>query len=243
MANPKRLRCTVSRIIRHDDRVSSVRLAPRSKAPSFRPGQFLHLALDPFDPTLGFWPESRVFSIASATNETDLLIVYAVKGPFTRRMWTELEVGKEIWVKLPFGQFTMEAEAQGRMVLVAGGTGITPYVSFVSSLLPDPAPVDVTLVYGVRKPELVIFDDVLKEAVERLDGFRLKLLIEEGAQGYTKLPAGPGRLSLDAVLEPMAGSDSATVYLSGPQEMIRILRDGLTAAGVAPDRIRIDEWE
>ena len=74
----------------HGERVYTVDLEPSMAVPRFTPGQFLHLALDPYEPD-GFWPESRVFSIASSPEERDRLsITYAVKGAFTTRMEREL---------------------------------------------------------------------------------------------------------------------------------------------------------
>ena len=52
----QKLRCVVDRVVDHGERVYTVALRPERPAPRFRAGQFLHLALDPYDPT-GFWPE------------------------------------------------------------------------------------------------------------------------------------------------------------------------------------------
>src|SRR5512137_1921961 len=107
---PQKLRCEVSEVIDHGERVYSVLLAPEKPAPRFLPGQFLHLALDPFRPG-DFWPDSRVFSIANSPAERDRLrITYAVKGAFTARMEAELAAGREAWVKLPYGEFTIAGD-------------------------------------------------------------------------------------------------------------------------------------
>ncbi len=64
MPNPKRVKCRVGDVRYHSESVSSVYLSPLSSLPKFKSGQFLHFTLDDFDPSSGFWPESRVFSIA-----------------------------------------------------------------------------------------------------------------------------------------------------------------------------------
>jgi ferredoxin-NADP reductase len=61
----RKIPCMVRDIADHGERVYTVVLEPSSAVPRFKPGQFLHLALDPYDGS-GFWPESRVFSIASS---------------------------------------------------------------------------------------------------------------------------------------------------------------------------------
>ena len=119
--------------------------------PQFKPGQFLHLALDPYEPG-GFWPESRVFSIASSPTERDrLAITYAVKGAYTTRMERELAPGSSVWVKLPYGEFVVDPARDA--VLFAGGTGITAFTAFLSRSRPERAAV--LLFYGARTQEPV----------------------------------------------------------------------------------------
>src|SRR3954453_16580670 len=99
MAAAQKLACVVERIAGHGEGVYTVTLTPAAAAgaarplPRFRAGQFLHLALAPYDPT-GFWPESRVFSIASSPEARESVrITYAVHGRFTERMERELVEG------------------------------------------------------------------------------------------------------------------------------------------------------
>src|SRR5664280_3730978 len=141
----------------HGEHVYTVELEPTMSVPRFRPGQFLHLALDPPQPG-GFWPESRVFSIASSPRERDrLAITYAVKGAFTARMERELAPGRTVWVKLPYGEFVVDPGTDA--VLFAGGTGVTAFTAFLQSLQPDQA-ARVLLFYGARKPNLFVYGPV-----------------------------------------------------------------------------------
>src|SRR3990172_13033598 len=104
------LRCRVTRIVDHGERVYSVFLEPENPAPRFLPGQFLHLALDEYAPD-GVWPDSRSFSIAGATDDgTGLSITYAVKGEFTNRMESELSPFREVWIDMPHGEFVVSTE-------------------------------------------------------------------------------------------------------------------------------------
>ena len=125
MANPIKLKCTVLSIINHDDIVSTITLKPSSCLLNFQPGQFIHLSFDNYDPTGGFWPESRVFSITSLPTDPEITLAYAVKGAFTKRMSDEIQIGKEFWIKLPYGLFSLTITSQEEVIFVAGGTGIT----------------------------------------------------------------------------------------------------------------------
>src|SRR5438046_208202 len=129
MAVVQRLACQVERLIQHGGRVYTIVLRPERPAPVFRPGQFLHLALDPYDAT-GFWPESRVFSIASSPTERNrLCITYSAAGRFTTRMEAELAEGRHVWVKMPYGEFVVRKTTD--VALFAGGTGITAFTDFL----------------------------------------------------------------------------------------------------------------
>ena len=91
-------------------------------------GQFLHLAIDEYDPSMQ-WPDSRCFSMQSAPAEDVIRITYAAKGQFTNRMKQLLEVGKEVTLKLPYGDLFSQEHNKTNTVFIAGGTGITPYLS------------------------------------------------------------------------------------------------------------------
>ena len=148
MATPQKIRCQVKSIIDHDAHVYTVDLKPERLIPRFKPGQFLHLALDDYDPS-GFWPESRVFSIASPPNQRERLsITYSVQGHFTSRMEKELEEGKLIWIKMPYGEFVVQDS--GDVVLFAGGTGITAFTAFIDGLNQE-FPYKIYLAYGAMK--------------------------------------------------------------------------------------------
>jgi ferredoxin-NADP reductase len=248
MSMPRKIRCTVERIIDHGGRVYTVDLAPAAPAPSFRPGQFLHLTVDDYDPA-AFWPESRVFSIASSPNERRRLrICYSVKGRYTTRMEERLKVGSEVWTKLPYGDFVIEDA--GDAVLIAGGTGISAFTAFVEALIPQPGR-GVWLVYGARDPSLWLFRDLLLKQLANVPNFHLALFAETADGGWPKemmaLPRPPrcltGRISLDQVWTEAAEPAGKVFYLSGPPIMLTTLGQQLQARGVPPERIRTDAWE
>jgi ferredoxin-NADP reductase len=226
-------------------------MRPESRIPSFKPGQFLHLTLDEFDPTTGFWPESRVFSIASGVDEECLEIVYSVKELYTSRMERELAVGRSVWLKLPYGSFIISqlAESGRAVVLIAGGTGVTPFIPFIrGAMLGDAGPNKrkIVLHYGVRSSGMLLYTDFLCSAVQSLPGFQWKVWVEEGESvtvgADVPLVQKRGRLDPDVVLHEDGGT-YATYFLSGPPAMIQCFQRRLGELGVGADRIRIDEWE
>jgi ferredoxin-NADP reductase len=234
----RKLRCRVERVVAHGERVYTVALRPERLAPRFRAGQFLHLALDPYDPS-GFWPESRVFSIASPPAERNTIrLTYAVHGRFTARMEREAVEGAEIWIKMPYGEFTIEGGHD--VVMFAGGTGVTAFTAF----LEEARPADdhsITLAYGARTAALLIYRDVVERCASRSPALSVIYFVEDEPGA----PAGAihGRVSVDTVWRRLARPLSARYYISGPPPMLKGIAGDLRARDVAPEAIHIDAWE
>jgi ferredoxin-NADP reductase len=226
----RKIRCVVAGITDHSERVYTVELEPSVAVPPFKAGQFLHLALGPYDGA-GFWPESRVFSIASSPRTSDqLTITYAVKGAFTTRMERELVPGATVWAKLPYGEFTIDLAKDA--VLFAGGTGVTAFTAFLQSLTPDVGS-RVLLFYGARTPDLFVYGPLVQACAQEFPALTSTLVCEE-TQG--RLDVGAAWPAISALLDPV-------FYLSGPPAMLDALTKQLREVDVPPERIKTDAWE
>ena len=245
MAVTQKLGCVVERIVSHGERVYTLALRPERRVPRFRAGQFLHLALDPYDPT-GFWPDSRAFSIASPPAQRDSVrITYAVHGQFTARMESELAEGRQVWIKMPYGDFVIES--QGDVVLFAGGTGVTAFTAFLEDL-PGPTPQSVMLAYGARTAPLLIYRDVVERCVDRVPSLEVIYLVEDdGGSGATpahdRVRWSSGRVSVSTVWPRLRNPFEASYYISGPPPMLRGIGADLRARNISPEAIHIDAWE
>jgi ferredoxin-NADP reductase len=226
----RRIACVVRDVTDHGERVYTVNLGPSMPIPSFKPGQFLHLAIDPYDGA-GFWPESRVFSIASSPRERDrLTITYAVKGTFTTRMERELVPGARVWAKLPYGEFVVDSRTDA--VLFAGGTGVTAFTAFLQSLTPD-LESRVLLLYGARTADLFVYGALAQARAREIASLKSQLVCEETQ----------GRLEVDAAWPAIAQLRDPVFYLSGPPPMLDALTMQLRHREIPPERIRTDAWE
>ena len=235
MATPVKIKATVEQVVKHTDSVVSYRLTPQGRVPKFHPGQFLHLTLDAYSPDRQ-WPESRVFSIAACPSERTqrLDVTISVKGRYTRRIYETLAKGDECWLKLPYGEFLFPADRQ--LVLIAGGVGITPYLSLLKKMLEEKSEQSVSLCYGVRSADTYLFGDLLSRCETELPHFRKAVTCEDGS-----VPGNRGILNIDAI--HAATPHNALFYLSGPPAMIQSFRARLLELGVENECIRVDDWE
>jgi len=258
MANPVKLKAVVTHLQQFGKDTYQVRFKPQSTIPKFKAGQFLHLAIDEYDPMGGFWPESRVFSIASAPGSQEIEILYSVKGHYTARMEHELFVGREVWLKFPYGSFIIDniVHENQDVVLVAGGTGISPFLSYLE-LRSNPNSVvtssyssssnsnRIILYYGVRENELLVALDGIS-IWSGVSAFTAHIFVENGNpifQNKENVSFEKGRLNIDRIFKDSCILTNPVFFLSGPPAMIFSFKHQLLDYGVSPDNIAIDEWE
>ena len=234
---PHKIRCLVTEILAHGEQIYSLFLKPEVPTPHFLPGQFLHLALDEYKPG-DFWPDSRTFSIASSPAERQLLrITYAVKGNFTSRMEAELREGSQVWVKMPYGEFTISADRD--VCLLAGGTGVTAFTAYLAGL-DGTISRQVHLFYGARRPVLLIYRALVEAAALRCPNIHVHYFAEQDSDGTD---CQPGWFEAERVFGSLLEPLSLTYYLAGPPDMIRTLTAGLRQCGLALEQIISDAWE
>lgn len=195
----------------------------------FYPGQFLHLALEEYDPSSN-WPESRCFSMQTPPESDKLKITFAIKGEFTKRMADTLQTGTRVTLKLPYGDLFTQSHDKTKSVFIAGGTGITPFLSlfahtsFESYSQPK-------LYAGFRTKEMNIYSDELTIANTINPGLTISSIYEDES----------GMLNINNILDEN-GTES-TYFISGPPVMIKDFKGFLSSNGVPQDRIKTDDWE
>ena len=239
MSTPQKLRCRVHSVIPHGEHVYTLELLPAVPPfPRFKPGQFFHLALDPYDPAT-FWPESRVFSIASSPRERQRIeFTYSVRGRYTARMEQEIAAGRDVWAKMPYGEFFVNVNRP--VVLLAGGTGITAFTAFLHDLVDSP-PCPVTLFYGARQRDLLIYRPLVDRCMQNLTGFRAFYSLESLERNAPN--ELPGQISIASVWQHIPDPMNSGFYISGPPAMLKALSTQLRDLGVKGQSIHIDAWE
>ena len=231
---------TVEKVNKHTYEVCSYIFRPKKRCPRFKPGQFLHLAIDPYDPSFQ-WPESRVFSIANSPTRRDKIkITFAVKGNFTNRMYNEIKEGGTIWLKLPYGYFTFDEENKD-IVLIAGGTGITPFLSFLEYAVDKKIDSIIKLYYGVQSKELFLFEELISECENNLPNFNKSIYLEKKININDKFRKG--RLNIEQIINETENKDNSLFYLSGPVDMIKNFKSYLKNNNINETQILIDKWE
>ncbi|MEQ3553039.1 1,2-phenylacetyl-CoA epoxidase subunit PaaE [Pseudonocardia nematodicida] len=202
---------------------------------AFRPGQYLTLRRDTPD-----GEERRSYSICSPAGTAPRVGVRRVDGGlFSAWLVDEVVPGDVVEVGPPSGTFTPELTAGTHHALIAAGSGITPVLSITSSLLAAHDDTRVTLVYGNRRTDTVMFTEELAD-LKNAHGPRLHLLHvlsrepTEAEIVSGRLDAGRLRTLLTSLVDT-AGVDDW--WLCGPLGMTEAAREVLGEFGVGRERV------
>lgn len=194
----------------------------------YRPGQWLEITL----PHRGVDSRGsrRVFSIASATPDGASVAV-GIKippGPTSsfKRALTDLPVGTHLRATTVAGEFTLPADRSRPLLLVAGGIGITPYLTQLAQCVAQGR--DVVLAYGVTDPaEIPYRDDLVALGVP--------VFLAAPDVAAVDLPAGwtavDGFLTAAALAAHVPDIARRSAFVSGPPAMVNALSHTLRHLG------------
>jgi len=184
-----------------------------------------------------------VFSIANSPTRRDKLrITFSVKGAFTKRMYSEIKTGDFLWLKMPYGSFFF-LDGSEEIVLIAGGTGITPFVSFLEYAIDNEIDTNIRLYYGVRSKEYLIFDSLLEECEKKLNAFAYRVYMESNSSKSKANHINTGMIPIQSVINENQRNKTTLYYLSGPQQMLDNFGRKMIKSGIIENDIIIDNWE
>ena len=174
----------------------------------------------------------RAYSIAAAEGQPASIVVQSIEGGIvSNHVRDGLEVGTRLRAHGPSGLFRLKADDQ-ELVLIAGGSGITPTISIAETALERGA--RVRLFYGCRDAHEVIFADRIADLQRRFPALRHQLVLER----WPETEDGPtGRLDaarLRTLLDAQDDYDPRSPhFMCGPAPMMDSLRPMLRELGVS----------
>ncbi len=206
------------------DAISIAFEQPSNRKISYKSGQFLTLIAN-----VGGKEVRRAYSLCSSPFVDEDLVVSVKrvdKGLMSNWLPDNLKVGAIMKVMEPMGQFTTEykKDQKRHLIMFAGGSGITPMMSLIKSLLHQEPESIVSLIYCNRNLESVIFKDELTKWEEKYEGrFHMIHVLDEAPmnwQGYS------GLLNHDMLVKlferiPNWGIDKTTYLMCGPEGMMK----------------------
>lgn len=207
----------------------------------FKPGQAIDIVL--LEPPAGDAQSARhTFSIVSAPYEDELVVATRMRDTAFKRALGALPIGAGIAIEGPAGSLTLHNERARAAVFIAGGIGITPFVSILRQVSSDRLPQRLVLLYSNRRPEDAAFLSELQELERHNPNYHLiatMTSMSSSAQPWTGLQ---GLIDEALVKRATAQLAKPVYYLAGPPAMAESMRQTLNSAGVNDDDIRSEEF-
>lgn len=206
---------------------------------AFEAGQAVSLEL--IDPAAEDGQRSRAFSIVSAPFEPELAVATRMRDSAFKRALKALPEGASIRIDGPFGDLTL-GETQRPAAFIAGGIGITPFMSMLRQAAEDRSPRQLFLAYSNRRPEDAAYLDELQKLARRNPRFRLMATMTDMSKSAREWSGETGLVDA-AMLKRLVGDLAAPIYyVVGPPAMVGAMQQTLGGAGIAKDSIRTEEF-
>jgi ferredoxin-NADP reductase len=237
LLHPKKIRLQVSEIREETKTAKSFHLVSSDRyLPSFQAGQYINLFVD-----IGGIRTSRPYSISSPPNQTgyyEITVRRVEDGFVSNYLLDAVKAGDLLESTGPVGNFYYQPLSHGSdLVFLAGGSGITPFMSMIREVTDCGLPRRIHLFYGSQKLDDVIFGEELEERARRHENLRVTQVISEpprNHEGFT------GFITEQLVREVLGRVTGKTFYLCGPEAMYAYCLPELLKLQVPGRKIRME---
>jgi ferredoxin-NADP reductase len=222
-------------------RVADSTFAFRFEKPAgfeFKAGQFLTWSLiEP--PETDAEGTRRIFSIASACYEGELMMATRMRDTAFKRVLTAMSEGAEIAVNGPVGKLTLPEDQSRPAVFLAGGIGITPFRSMILEATRNHPDQRISLFYSNRRVEDAPFFDELREVEKRNNHYKfIPTITAADPQWHGET----GHINREMIARYVADLSEPIYYVVGPAAMTDALKSMLESAGISSDNIRSEKF-
>jgi ferredoxin-NADP reductase/DMSO/TMAO reductase YedYZ heme-binding membrane subunit len=230
----------VGAMFKETDGVRTFRLMPESGGEipfAFSAGQFINLSLVIDGKKVG-----RSYTIASPPTRgayIELSIKREEKGHVSRYLHEMLMTGQAISVSGPAGRFTFDGKEK-RLLLLAGGVGITPVMSILRDLMDRAWDGEIDLVFSVRTREEIIFADELRYLAARHPNVHVHITVTR--ESDTNWTGTRGRITAEMLRKFVPDFTNRLAFICGPTAMAEAAREELVSAGVPSSRIKLESF-
>jgi ferredoxin-NADP reductase len=208
----------------------------------FRAGQAIDLTLlDP--PETDASGNIRAFSIVSGPSNDELIVATRIrKDSAFKRSLSKLQPGTKLNLEGPTGSLTLHKNQAKPAVFLAGGIGITPFMSIIDDAVTQHLPHQIFLFYSNRRPEDAAFLPTLKDYAHRHPRFTFVPTMTHLDQSHQPWMGATGYITADLLRRYVNPLQGPIYYIAGPPAMVAAMREMLLAAQVDEDDIRTEEF-
>jgi ferredoxin-NADP reductase len=159
-----------------------------------------------------------------------------------KRSLQKVPLGTDVKIDSPMGSFTLHKDSAKPAVFLAGGIGITPFVSIVRQADRDRLLHKLYLFYSNRRPEDTPFFEALQILEKSNPDFHLVCTMTKMQQSQKEWKGETGLINKEMLLRQLIQLRGPIYYVAGPPGMVLGMRKMLVGAGVDEDDIRTEEF-
>ena len=206
--------------------VTEAVMSPLEKPMNYLPGQFIFINFE----SLGITRETHPFSLTSSPDTPQLSLGIKSSGDYTETIKL-LKKDAVAEIEGPFGYFTFYRYGTNRQIWIAGGIGVTPFISMARSLaMPNPYRID--MYYVVSTADEAVYQKELEKIAAQISGFKL----------FPHFSKTMGRFNTESLAKSSPDFVGADIFLCGPPPMMKSLKDQLKKVKVKGYRIHSEEF-
>jgi glycine betaine catabolism B len=161
----------------------------------------------------------------------------------TTKILSEASLGDSFIIQGPVGKMVLDSGYTGNLVLLAGGIGITPFMSFIRHIIGCNLKNKVNLFYSIRcRQENIAFYNELTDLSRKfLDRFRCHFTLTQVDDSYT-WKHHVGRIGADVIKNSSFDWQNSLYYICGSRQFVTGLKEMLIGMGIEKDKIRHENF-
>ena len=204
----------------------------------------MFMMLSGIDKVTGERHVARALSIASDPSSPNMEF-FVIKNPthgdhIGQSHFVDVQIGDSFLIKGPNGQFRFDPNRDGKVLFIAGGTGVAPFMSMLRHMKIVGAKTDVTMLYSIKFPTEIIRKPEFDQLAEQL-GLKLTVTVTRPApgDGWT---GQTGHIDNNLIAKDVPDFMDRMTYICGPLPFVKAIKDALAVLNVKPERISADVW-
>ncbi len=207
----------------------------------FKAGQAIDLIL-PCGAGVDAQNDTHTFSVANAPRENRITVAMRMRDSPYKRALKGLASGAAVRIEGPLGALTLHNKRERPAVFIAGGIGITPFISMLRHAADARLTQQFVLVYSNRRPEDAAFLAELQSLEQTMEAFRLVATMTAMDQSAQPWSGRTGVVDAELLRQITAGLKAPIYYVAGPPAMVETMRDLLNEVGIDDDDIRSEDF-
>lgn len=212
----------------------------RGEFPDFTAGQYLRLELSHKSDDRG---TTRYFTISSSPLNKKYLTITTriVKSTFKKEL-LKLKPGTKVNIFGPMGWFLLPKDEEFEKVFIAGGIGVTPFHSLLTTLHKEKLQAQITLIAIFSKAEDAVFYDELMMIAKNNSQINVIYIFSNSQEFKNVLKGEKGRISEGLIRKYVSDLQKPVYYVVGSETMVAETRKLLLNLGIEEKKIQTEDF-